>query len=78
MKKTLWIRIGYIIGAIFLAQYWLMTYIAYSEGRIFSHSNYWGAGIGTSMLFILVVFFTIAWLVTIPKFWNGTSRKDKN
>jgi len=76
MRSKIWIRAGYVIGAILLIQYWIVAYMAYTNGKIFAYQNYWNAEISTMGLFIMLIFLTFAWFWTIPKYWNGVPKKE--
>ncbi len=71
MRSKFWIRAGYIIGALFLIQYWIIAYVAYADGKLFAYKNYWNADISTMGIFIMLIFLTFTWLWTVPKYWNG-------
>lgn len=78
MKKKVifFYRAGYVLAAFALVSYWLIAIKAYQDGELFAYETFYNLSMSTSGLFILLIFFTVAWFWTIPKYWNGPQEKD--
>jgi hypothetical protein len=70
-RRVFLYRAGYIISFLFLAGYWLVSILKFFNNEMFIHANYWGQPIDTFGFMIVLFFLTIAWVWSIPKYWNG-------
>ena len=75
MPRRLLTRIAIVLGAVTLALYWWQAAVAVGEGRIFAHTNYWNAPIGTLTLLIVLAVLTPAWVWAVWRFWNWQGHK---
>ena len=63
-KKAYWIFL--VLGGLFIIQYWAQFFVSLNAGDPWSHKNYWGADVGTSILLAILVvatpiYFFMAW-----------------
>lgn len=69
-------RPAFLIGFLFLAGYWLKAYVALRDDQIFAYKNYWGAGVETTGLIIVLLVASAAFLWALPRYWNGLDRQE--
>jgi len=68
-KKAYWISL--VIGGLFLLQYWAQFFVSFDAGDPWSHKNYWGADVGTNLLFAVLVIATPIYFYLAWKHWPG-------
>ncbi|UTW56036.1 hypothetical protein [Kordiimonas sp. SCSIO 12610] len=76
-RRVFWYRAGYIVGLTGLVGYWIIAILKLMDSHFFIHANYWGQPIGTFGFMIVLLVCSVAWVWTIPKYWNGPIKADE-
>ena len=64
-RLTGWEKVGLVVAAIFLLQYWLVVFLNVRSGNPFAHQNYWGQNVGTLLLAAICFFGTLTALILV-------------
>jgi len=65
-----------IVGALFLTMYWLKMFLYIESNNPFGHKNYWGADVGTYLLFAILIVVTPVYIFAVWKHFPKTKKDN--